>query len=181
QRKGESTEGEILIISTDSRRVGALAQSRAFAELIGIPLEMAHSVEDITEVLERYRNARLILIDTPGLGPHEMQEREHQRSIIEAAEVDEVQVVVDGLTGYEHMLDFVEASQTFASELRLLFAKMDEVVRPGAVLSSAVETGVPSSYFTTGPAIPGGISPGDLSRIAEWIAGRRERPFGTGD
>lgn len=160
----------IVLISTDDRRVGALDQTRIFAQIIGVGLEVAYREEDLRAALDRHPEARLVLIDTAGCGPHERREWEKRRQLLAAAGAAEVQVVIDSMNGYEHMLDLLEASQAIP-ERRLLFTKLDEAVRPGAVLSAAAHSQLPTSYFSVGPAIPGAIEAGDLRKLAARVTG----------
>ncbi|MBT5058665.1 MAG: hypothetical protein HOM68_19140 [Gemmatimonadetes bacterium] len=84
--------------------------------------------------------------------------------------------MLDGRTGYDHMLDIIEVCDG-EQPRRLLLSKMDEAMHPGAALSAAIAGTMPSSFFTTGPAIPGGICPGDLRRLVDWVVGRCPSPF----
>jgi len=154
----------IVLVSADDRRVGAFDQARAFSQIIGVPLEAAFTEEEMRDVLARCSEARLVLIDPSGCGPGDRRELERQRRLFAAAGVDEVQVVIDAKSSLDHMLDQIEASAEFP-ERRLLFTKMDEVRRAGAVLSAAASTQVPASYFTTGAAVPGEIEAGKLGRL----------------
>ncbi|MCC7264557.1 MAG: flagellar biosynthesis protein FlhF [Candidatus Latescibacteria bacterium] len=160
----------IVLISTDDRRVGALDQTRIFAQLIGVELEVAYREEDLRAALDRHPDARLVLIDTAGCGPHERREWEKRRQLLETAGADEVQLVIDTMNGYEHMLDLLEASQALP-ERRLLFTKLDEAVRPGALLSAAAKSQLPTSYFSVGPSVPGAIEAGDLRKLAARVTG----------
>ncbi len=172
-------DGEIVIISTDTKRVGALAQARAYADLIDVPLEDVHNADDLARALDRHAEARLVLIDTAGIGAHEVKQREQLRSLLDTADVDEVQVVLDGRTGYDHMLDILDICGG-SQPRRLLLSKMDEAMHPGPALSAAIAGKIPSSFYTTGPAIPGGICPGDLRRLVDWVVGRCPSPFAPG-
>jgi flagellar biosynthesis protein FlhF len=160
----------IVLINTDDRRVGSLDQTRTLAQLIGVELEVAYQEEELRAALDRHAEARLVLIDTAGCGPHERREWEKRRRLLETSGANEVQVVIDSLNGYEHMLDILEASQALP-ERRLLFTKFDEAVRPGALLSAAAHSQLPTSYFTVGPAIPGAIEAGDLRKLAARVTG----------
>ena len=160
----------IVLISADDRRVGALDQARAFAQAIGVALEVAYEVEEIGSILERHAQAQLILIDPAGCGPLDRQGLERQRRLFEAAGTDEVQIVIDAKSSLDHMLDQIDASEIFANR-RLLFAKMDEVGRAGGVLSAAAASQVATSYFTVGPGVPGEIEAGNLSRLVSKMMG----------
>ena len=160
----------IVWVTTDDQHVGALDQSRAFAEIIGVPLEIAHDEKEIQAVLDRHGDAQLILIDSPGCGAGQAAECERQRRLFEAAGVDEVQLVIDSLTGFDHMLDLIETSDQFP-ERRLLFTKLDQTARPGGVVSAAIESGIPGSYFIVGSGVPGQIEAGDFRKPIARIVG----------
>ena len=160
----------IALITADDKRVGSLDQARAFAEIIGVPLEVAYDCDEMGGVLANYETAQLVLVDTAGCGPHDRQAWDRQRQLLEAAGVDEVQVVIDALTSYDHMLDVIEATEVFPTR-RLLFTKMDEVVRPGAVVSAAVRSQIPLSYLVAGPAVPGAIEAADAARLVSQVMG----------
>ena len=160
----------IVLISADDRRVGALDQARAFAQAIGISLEVAYEEEEIGPIIERHAQAQLILIDPAGCGPLDQRGCERQRRLFEVAGVDEVQIVIDAKSSLDHMLDQIEASEIFA-ERRLLFTKMDEVGRAGGGLSAAAASQIATSYFTVGPGGPGEIEAGNLSRLVSKMMG----------
>ena len=176
QQRGGSAAGEILLLSTDGRRVGALAQVQAFADLIGVSLETAYDEFEVAAALSRHEHARLVLVDVAGCGPHERHDIDAQQRLLAAAGADEVHLVLDGLTGYDHMVETASAWSAVDGR-RLLFSKMDQAVRPGVVVSAAIECGVATSYLTLSAQLPGGIRPGELSPYIDWMTGRAPRPY----
>ena len=188
QQRGAAPEaGGIVLVNADSRRVGALAQSRAFADLIRVPLETAYDEQDMKTAVVTHEAARLILVDAGGCGPHEREEIEGQKRMLVAARVDEIHIVVDGFTGLGHILEtaksWKETTGSFSvgraspPEIRLMVTKMDQSIRPGVVVSAAIDAGLPISYLTVSAAVPGGIRPGDLAPWIEWMVGLAPRPF----
>lgn len=152
-----------------------------------MPLETAHDERDMETAIGTHEAARLVLVDAGGCGPHERDEMEGQKRMLVAAGVDEIHVVVDGLTGFDHivetakvwgeMAESVSAGPDFNPEIRLMVTKMDQSIRPGVVVSAAIDAGLPISYVTVSAAVPGGIRPGDLSPWIEWMVGLAPRPF----
>ena len=161
---------QIVLITADDQRVGARDQISSFARIIGVPLEAAHSVEEMQAVLAKHEQARLVLIDAPGCGPHDHRELDRQAELFAAAGAGEIHVVVDALHGFDHMLDVLEASGDLPDR-RLLFTKMDEMVRPGPVLSAAIKSQIPTSYLAVGAQVPGDIEAGNLNKLVERIVG----------
>ena len=54
----------------------------------------------------------------------------------------------------------------------MLFTKLDEVTRPGAMLSAVIQSQLPPSYMTVGGQVPGEIEAGDMNKIVAQILGR---------
>ena len=160
----------IVLVTADDQRVGARDQVGAFARIIGVPLEFAHTAEEMRLVLGKHERARLVLVDAPGCGPHDHRELDRQAELFAAAGVGEIHVVIDALHGFDHMLDVLEASRDLP-ERRLLFTKMDEMVRPGPVLSAAIKSQIPTSYLAVGAQVPGDIEAGNLNKLVEKIVG----------
>jgi flagellar biosynthesis protein FlhF len=156
--------GRVLLVTADDRRVGALDQARTYGQILGVPLEKAYDEGELTAVLARHPQARLVLVDLAGCGPRDQRERDRQRRLLAAAPADEVQVVLDGTGSLEHMLDQLEAAEVFP-ERRLLFTKMDEALRPGPAISAAIRSQVATSYLVVGGAVPGEIEAGDLAGL----------------
>lgn len=182
QQRGKDRPGEVVLVSADARRVGALAQSQAFADLIHVPLETAYDEHEMAAAVQAHPTSRLMLIDAGGCGPHERSEAEHLRRMLEAARVDEVHVVVDGLMGVDHIIEAARCWQRQdGASVRLMVTKMDQSVRPGAIVSAAIDAGLPLSYLTTSAAVPGGIRPGDLKPWIDWMVGLSPRPFTESD
>lgn len=167
-RKRTGDSEPVLLVTTDGRRVGAVGQIRAFSEITGVPVEVAYDEAEMEAVLRRWPEVRLLLVDTAGCGPHEHGEIERQHRLLMAAEVDEVQAVIDSVSGPEHMLEVIESSRVFPVR-RLLFAKVDHAVRPGVLLNVAASSGIATSYFAVSPGPPGGLEPGDLEALARKI------------
>ena len=165
--------GRIVLVSVDAKRVAAAEQLGAFAEMIGIPSEAVADESEVHELLRRHSQAHLILMDMAGCGPHEHARAENQRKLLQAAGAQEVQVVIDSLTSYEHMLDVVEWSEPFPGR-RLLFTKVDEAVRVGGLLSAAAHSRVPTSYLSVGPSLPGQIKAADLAGLVSEVVGEAE-------
>ena len=171
KHKARRDKGRIVLISADGKRVAAVDQLSAFAQMIGIPFDAVSAERSVEEVMRRHCEAHLILMDMAGCGPHEHARGREQQRMLRAAGVTEVQVVLDSLTSYEHMLDVIEWSELFP-ERRLLFTKVDQAVRVGGILSAVAESGVPTSYFSVGPSLPGQIKAADLEQLVSEVIGR---------
>lgn len=57
---------DIALVSADSYRIGAQEHLTAFANIIGTKVHSASSFEELSEVLDRLKDKKLVLIDTEG-------------------------------------------------------------------------------------------------------------------
>ena len=80
----------------------------------------------------------------PSCGPNDQTERERQHRLFTGRR-SRVHVVIDALNGYEHALG-IEAVRIFGAR-RLLFTKVDEVARPGVMLSTVMQAGYPPTQL----------------------------------
>ena len=167
--KGQPTESRIVIISVDNQRVGAKDQLQAFAQLIGIKVEIAFDEEEFRSIVDHHHDAELILIDTPGWGPIDSAGLSELKNLFERVEVDEVHVVVDALSSAKNMKNVVEASSELGFDRRLFFSKLDCSDRVGTLLGLAEHSEIPLSYLSDSPSPPGGIKPGNLTDLVQRI------------
>ena len=56
---------KVVWISADTIRAGAIAETKAYADAIGVPLRLAYTPEDLTSLIRTNQDADLILVDTP--------------------------------------------------------------------------------------------------------------------
>ena len=61
----------VALITLDTCRLAAVEHLRMYAKVLEVPLETAQTTADVLEGIRRHRQANLIMIDTPGFGPHE--------------------------------------------------------------------------------------------------------------
>ena len=59
------------LITTDTYRIGAVDQLRTYANIVGIPLHVAMSVEDVESAMAAMSDREVILIDTAGRSPRD--------------------------------------------------------------------------------------------------------------
>lgn len=170
---GRSYAGRVLLITADTFRVAAIAQVTAFGEILGLPVEVAYSPEQLAAQVAANRQYDLILVDTPGRS---------QRSAGDVAELGEYLAAVSTKTvflalaagaKYEDMRQAVDAFGPLAVD-GLLFTKIDETASLGAAYSLACETGLPLSYLTTGQRVApqGEIEVATAERMVELLVDR---------
>lgn len=155
------------IISLDTFRVGALAQINTFAEILRLPLTVAYTPADLNEALNDYKGTDVIIIDTPGRNPRRTAEMVELAALLAPLPASRRTFLVASATAKPS--DMADAEAAFHGlELNgLLCTKLDETGTLGSLYSLAYRTGLPISYFCSGPRVPQDIEPASAEKLVE--------------
>jgi len=148
----------VRILSVDPYRVAAHEKLRSLAALIGVGFSAVNSAPEFFAAAEESHSKRILLVDTPGYSPAEMDGAEEIASCLKRAPAKEVHLVLPASMKREDLLRTIRAYAIFAPDY-LLFTKLDETASLGAVLSAALEAGKPLSFFANGQDIPEDFEP----------------------
>ncbi|MEZ6065310.1 MAG: hypothetical protein R3B90_06290 [Planctomycetaceae bacterium] len=99
------------LINIDNFRVAAVDQLRTYADLLEVPLRVVTSPREMPQALQELATVDLVLIDTAGRSPNDVMKLKELRSYLQAAQADEIQLVLS-LTSDRRLLErTVEASR----------------------------------------------------------------------
>jgi len=90
------------------------------------------------------------------------------RGMLGAAKPDEVLLVLNANTHVDELRNAVEGFSAL-KPTALMFSKLDETRRYGAMVSIAAETGLPLSYFSVGQNVPDDIEMASPSKLAKLL------------
>lgn len=161
------------LVTSDTYRIAAVEQLRTYAEIIGLPLKVAMSPQEMAAVCESLHDCDVILIDTAGRSQRDSGRLDELRQFIEAAKPHQTHLVLSS-TASESVL--VEAAQRFGqvNPDRIIFTKVDEAVNFGVLVTVAHKVALKLSYITTGQEVPDHIEVGRPERIAKLLLDGRE-------
>ena len=169
-REGIGAKRSTLILSTDTHRVAAPDQLRAYAAILGLPFEVAETPAALTQLLAEHQQKGLILIDTPGFSPQEAECcREWAAMLMGRGDV-ETQLVLAATTRTEDLLASLRWWELF-TPAKLIFTRLDETTRPGGCLSAAMLSGRAVSYLSRGPRIPEDLEPASMAALIHLLLG----------
>ena len=141
------------LVCLDTYRVGAVEQSRHYAELSRMPFEVVWERSDVARVQKRMRDREIVLVDTPGRGPRAAGDlRDVQERLVEMLP-DEVHLVLPA------GLDRVAARRVITAHLplgvtHLLPSKLDEHPTAEGIFELAMQFGLPMRWLTDGQEVP---------------------------
>jgi flagellar biosynthesis protein FlhF len=157
------------MITLDTFRAGALEQLGMYAEVAGIPLEIAYDAADVAGALDRLQHCDVIIVDTPGRSPRTDRRRgdanarvAHWRTLLDAIAPDEVHLVLpatvrsDIATGVRDAFD----ADGNMPVTHLLLTKLDEVPDEAGVAELASAISLPARWVADGQEIPADLAVG---------------------
>lgn len=183
----------VALITSDTYRIAAVDQLRTYASIIGLPLKVVMTPDEMRTAIDDLREAGhdLILIDTAGRSQNNTDRLAELAAFLDAARPDQTHLVLSSAAS-EAVL--VRTAQAFASTRpnHILFTKLDEAVNFGVLVNvvqrvarelrlsqidprSAAQGGggIPLSFVTTGQEVPDHIEPGRADRLARAVLDNR--------
>jgi flagellar biosynthesis protein FlhF len=167
----------VALISTDDFRVGAQRQLASFGLLLGLPVRQARSTAELADQLAEFDNRRLVIIDTAGMGQHDIRLIEETRKLSQVAELQSY-LVMSANVQREVMDEVVDA---FGRDqlAGCILTKLDEAARLGPALSTLLTHQLPVAFISEGQRVPEDLRPArarDLVNRALASPARSARP-----
>ena len=157
---------EVVLLSLDTYRIGAIEQLRTYAGIMNLPLHVATTAEEAQEGLAQHRACDLVLIDTVG---RSQRDKAHLHELYAALAPLNAQVylVLSATADAAVLEESLQQFRLFDPEA-LILTKVDEAVRFGGCINLCVRYPLPIAYFTTGQRVPEDIRVAD----ARWLASK---------
>jgi flagellar biosynthesis protein FlhF len=151
------------LITLDNYRVGGVDQIRTFADLIGVPLQVAETPAALAGLIDP--DCDLTLIDTAGRSPRDRAAIEELALHIEGLDIEVHLVIPAGATGPQ--VDELAQRYSPLGPVRLLFTKLDECNHAPELALAPARTRLPITWVTTGQAVPEDIEQPTSARVLE--------------
>lgn len=158
------------LITLDTYRIAAVDQLRTYANIIGIPLHVVATPDELSRALRHCAGCDVILIDTAGRSQRDDPRLEQLKSLIAVADPHEVHLVLSSTCSQPVMLEVVDRFAAVQTD-RIIFTKLDEAVSFGVLLNVARKVNKRLSYITTGQEVPHQIEPSRPERLAALVLG----------
>lgn len=163
---------KVALITSDTYRIAAVEQLRTYANILGVPLKVIYSDEELKKAKEEYDDYDVVLIDTAGRSHKNVEQTEDIEKLIHAIPKENraVYLVLSATTKYK---DLVKIAETYSkiTKFRLIFTKLDETCCIGNILNIKMLTDASLSYSTSGQTVPDDIEKINGQKIAKQLLG----------
>ena len=165
---------DVVMITTDTYRVGSVDQARRYAELIGVPFVVADRPEMMSAAFRTYANVDAILIDTPGRAFENDQVRTELKGLLAATgEPVEMHMLMAATYSTVQQATILSRFSSF-NPTQVLVTKVDEATETGSIYNIIRQSELPLSYLTVGQRVPEDIELARAGRIVSTLIGNEE-------
>lgn len=164
------------LVSLDQYRVGGIEQLQKYAELIGVPLEVAGDGSSLYTAVQRLSDADLVLIDTAGRSPRDLNVAEQLAECLDAARVPIEKYLCLPVAMRAQEMGLLVNQHAPLDPSRLICTKADEAVCCSGILAVQSASGLPVSYVTTGQRVPEDIRAATPELVADLLSGSDSGP-----
>ena len=157
---------DLALVSTDAYRIGAREQLMTYARILDANMYTANTGRELSRLMERLKNKRLILIDTAGMGPRDVRLSEQLAALKLGAAQAKVLLALPAQAEGQALDDIVRA-YAGASPTACIITKVDEAASLGGVLSAIIRHKLKIAYVCDGQRIPDDLHASQQRRI--WL------------
>jgi len=160
------------LITCDTYRIAAVDQLTTYAKIIGVPLRVARSPEEMRQACGEFAGCDVVLIDTAGRGQRDSERLSELGELIKAANPHEVHLVLSSTANEKVLLSEAEAFAPLGAE-KIVLTKLDEAVSFGMLVNVLRTVGKRLSFVTTGQEVPDDFELGSAKKLAELVLGTK--------
>ncbi len=163
-------KAKVAFLTADTYRIAAVEQLRTYANILGIPLKVIYSEEEMKQSKEEFSDFDFIFVDTAGRSHRNKEQRDDIEKLINTIpeEEREVYLVLSATIKYQDLIKITEAYSEIL-HYNLIFTKLDETSSIGNLFNIRMLTQAPLSYATFGQNVPDDISRIDAQSIAKQL------------
>lgn len=145
---------EVALVTTDTYRIGAQEQLATYGKIMGCPVKLARSADELSEILYQFRHRRFVLIDTAGMGQRDIRLQEQLDTIIGRNGKEIRSYLVLPATAQRRVLQ-----ETIDQFKRIplsgcVLSKLDESLSLGELISVTIQNALPIAYLADGQRVP---------------------------
>ena len=156
---------KVALITADTYRISAVEQLKTYSDILGLPIEIVYSPDELKVAIHKHRDKDLILIDTAGRSQHNAYQMKELQDFLAVYPHIEKHLVLSATTKERDAADILEKFSVCEPN-RVIFTKTDETSSVGLILNLLATREIPLSYFTMGQSVPDDIVPAAPSELA---------------
>lgn len=148
----------VALVTTDCYRIGAQEQLFTYGRILGVPVQVASSHEELQTALRSLVDKRLVLIDTAGMSQRDVRLSEQFSTLRDSGFPLHTYMVMNATTQSSVLEETVRAFGNAELDGCIL-TKTDEAASLGGALSVVAKHKLPLAYVGDGQRVPEDLHP----------------------
>jgi len=167
---------KVALVTIDTYRIAAVEQLKIYSNIIGLPFESVSSPAELKQVLAKFADKDLILIDTAGRSQRDQSQIDDIKGFLEQSFPIEIFLLMS-ITCKEHNLSAISQQFGLLPIDSIIFTKLDESYTYGSIINQLFKIKKPLSYLTTGQKVPEDIEVATKERIISLVLNEAENHY----
>lgn len=171
---------KVAFVTADTYRLAAAEQLRIYGKILGAPVEVAATPEEMKGALRKLSSFDVVFVDTPGKSFTDRQAMGDMRELLQVSGEVERNLVLSLTSHRDHFEDAARTYGEFGLVDKVILTKLDECRRPGIIYDIAEETGRPISHIACGQNVPRDIQETSCAFLSDLVLHDRPRHSAAG-
>lgn len=154
------------LITADTYRISAVEQLKTYSDILGLPLEIVYTPQELALAIDRHQDSELILIDTAGRSQYSEAQMHELQEFLKINPRIEKHLAISASVKLNDAKEIVKKFSAVEPE-KIIITKIDETGNFGTVINLLRYENLPLSYLTTGQSVPDDISVGTADALAD--------------
>ena len=156
------------LITADTYRISAVEQLKTYSDIIGLPLEIVYSPDELKVAIHKHKDKDLVLIDTAGRSQHNDYQMKELQDFLAVDGRIEKHLVMSATTKHRDAEEILEKFSVCKPD-RVIFTKTDETSSVGLILNLLSKRDIAVSFLTNGQSVPDDIIPATPAELARLL------------
>jgi len=156
----------VALITTDCYRIGGQEQLRTYARILGVPVRVAKTHQELANALNDLIDRRFILIDTAGMNQRDIQLAE-KFSVLKQQSPKIKNILTLSATTQASVLNDIIATFSHLELSGCILTKTDETNSLGGAISALIRHRLPLAYVCNGQQVPEDLSLARPNRLVK--------------
>lgn len=162
----------LLLVTTDSYRIGAQQQLAIYAELLDVEMHALADGDTLDALAQKMQGKRLVLVDTVGMSQRDQRLAQKIAALNseQHAHTTRIVLLLNAAAQQETLDEVARIYQRIAAESELtisdaILTKLDETARLGGVLDTVIRHKLTVQAVSSGQRVPEDIQVPDIEQI----------------
>ncbi|MBY0354435.1 MAG: hypothetical protein K2Q12_01745, partial [Rickettsiales bacterium] len=163
----------LVLINTDNRKAGAVEQLTAYAEVLGVRLEVAETRADLKAILKQCDPSERVLIDSAGANPYDFHELKELAEFASLIELEPVLVYPAGSDPQE--AGEIARAFSFVGVQKMIATRLDVAKRFGSLITAAHTANLAFSFTSASEKVLEKFEPVTAKSLARLLMDYRNK------